>query len=231
MKSEKEYQRQYYKSNQKKIKEYLRQHCQEIREYRKEYYKNNKEKVKEYHKQWLGDNLGYDKQYYKDNREKIKERDKQYYKDDKEKIKERSKQYYKDNREKIKEYNIKNKKELNEKSKLWRKNRYRINLRFNLNNKMAVSIGDSLKGNKAGRHWEILVDYTLKDLIKRLKKTMPEGYTWQDYLDGKLHIDHIVPKSIFNFTIPEHPDFKRCWALDNLQLLTAKENHIKTDKN
>ena len=106
----------------------------------------------------------------------------------------------------------------------------KTDLKYNLNRRMKTAIGMSLKGNKAGRHWEDLVGYTLINLIKRLKKTMPKGYTWQDFLEGKLHIDHIIPKNVFNFTKSEHIDFKRCWALNNLQLLPAKENLIKNDK-
>ncbi len=65
---------------------------------------------------------------------------------------------------------------------------------------------------------------------KRLQSTIPEGYTWQDFLDGKLHIDHIIPVNVHNFSSPEHLDFKRCWALDNLQLLQAKQNIIKNNR-
>ena len=53
---------------------------------------------------------------------------------------------------------------------------------------------------------------------------------WQDFMEGKLHIDHIIPISAFNFTKPEHINFKRCWGLSNLRLLPAKENRIKKDK-
>jgi len=112
----------------------------------------------------------------------------------------------------------------------YRKNRYKIDLKFNLNSRISIIIWDSLKGNKAGRHWESLVGYTLSDLIRRLDKTMPVGYTWQDYLQGKLHIDYIIPISAFNFTRPEHIDFKRCWALNNLRLLPARENIKKGAK-
>jgi len=58
---------------------------------------------------------------------------------------------------------------------------------------------------------------------------MPKGYCWQDFLEGKLHIDHKIPISAFNFTKSEHIDFKRCWALSNLQLLPARENIIKSN--
>jgi hypothetical protein len=111
--------------------------------------------------------------------------------------------------------------------------RRKIDLKFNLNGRISVAMGHSLKGNKAGRHWEDLVGYTLDDLLKRLKKTMPQGYNWQNYLDGELHIDHIIPISAFNFTKTEHIDFKRCWALGNLRLLLAMKNwkkHAKLDK-
>ena len=90
-------------------------------------------------------------------------------------------------------------------------------------------MGVALKGNKNGRHWENLVPYTLDQLLKRLRRTLPKGYTWQDYLDGKLHIDHKIPVSVFNFEKPEDEDFQRCFALKNLQLLPALENIKKSN--
>lgn len=96
--------------------------------------------------------------------------------------------------------------------------------------KISVSIGAALKGNKAGRHWEDIVGYTLGQLYRRLRYTMPKGYEWQDYLDGKLHIDHKIPVSVFNFEKPEDIDFQKCFALKNLQLLPALENIIKSNK-
>jgi 5-methylcytosine-specific restriction endonuclease McrA len=59
---------------------------------------------------------------------------------------------------------------------------------------------------------------------------MPLGYTWQDFLSGKLHIDHIIPIAAFNFRSPGDADFKHCWALKNLRLLPAKENMRKGAK-
>lgn len=112
-------------------------------------------------------------------------------------------------------------------NKQYLNNKYKTDLKYNLNHKISSGMFQCLKRNKAGRKWESLVNYTLTDLIKRLKKTMPEGYTWQDYLSGKLHIDHIIPISVFNFTRPKHTDFKRCWALSNLRLLPARDNLIK----
>ena len=80
----------------------------------------------------------------------------------------------------------------------------------------------SLKKGKDGYSWEKLLGYTRKQLYIHLDSTMPDGYTWDDIDD--LHIDHIVPKSSFNFSDYSDDEFKKCWAIDNLQFLPAVEN-------
>jgi 5-methylcytosine-specific restriction endonuclease McrA len=102
--------------------------------------------------------------------------------------------------------------------------------KFNLTKRMYSIIRQCILKNKSGWGWETYVGYTLEELIKRLKKTIPNGYTWQNYINGKLEIDHIIPISIFNFNKPEDYDFQRCWALENLRLLPAIENKIKNSR-
>jgi len=148
---------------------------------------------------------------------------------DKEKQKEFRRESYKNNLEYYRKYHQGHKKERNE----YERNRYKTDLKFNITKKMSREIRDSLKGNKNGRRWEDLVGYNLNKLINRLKKTMPKGYTWMDYLEKRLHIDHIIPIYVFNFNTSGDSDFKRCWALNNLRLLPEKENlnkHNKLDK-
>jgi len=183
----------------------------------------NKEDRKEYQKQW-----------YQKDKERLKEKQKQWNINNKENRKEISKQYYQNNKEEAlknqKQYNIENKEKILKYKKKYITNRLRIDSKFNLNFKISHAIRLSLKGNKSGRHWEDLVGYTSNDLHRRLLQTMPIGYTWQDYMEGRLHIDHIIPVVAFNFTKPEHTDFQRCWALDNLRLLPAEENLRKHAK-
>jgi hypothetical protein len=197
---------------------------------RKKIYQNNKEKIKKQ-----------SRQYYWEKKELIKAYKKQYYLENKEKIIIQKKQYRLENKHKIKQYCLKNKDHRNKSSKRWQKvnktyyknywkNKYNSDLKFNLNAKMSSAIRESLKNNKNKWHWETLVGYTVIDLKNHLEKTIPQGYTWQDYLDGKLHIDHIIPVSAFNFDSTEHVDFNRCWALENLRLLPAKDNLVKNAK-
>ncbi len=92
---------------------------------------------------------------------------------------------------------------------------------------LRAQINKSLNRHKNGRHWEFLVGYTLKDLMKHISRQFTEGMSWDNY--GKWHIDHIIPISAFNFEKPNDSDFKRCWELSNLQPLWAKDNLIKSD--
>jgi len=63
--------------------------------------------------------------------------------------------------------------------------------------------------------------------VHHLKTTIPEGCSWETFLKGDLHIDHKIPISAFNFKTPNDIDFKKCWALENLQLLTVRDNLSK----
>lgn len=83
---------------------------------------------------------------------------------------------------------------------------------------------------KGGRSWQKILPYTVEELRARLNDTMPTGYTWADFLSGKLHVDHIVPVAVHNFSSPDDLDFQHCWALSNLQLLPRFENQSKQDK-
>ena len=105
--------------------------------------------------------------------------------------------------------------------------------RRKIRSRISAAMRKAIKQNKAGRHWEEFVDYGLDDLIKRLKSTIPDGYSWEDDLvngNNVLHIDHIIPMVAFNFDSADHMDFKRCFALNNLQLLPAIENDQKSAK-
>jgi len=172
----------------------------------------------------------YMERYRIENRKEIKKQRKQYRIENREKILEYSKKWIEEHPEYRFQYNQQWCKDNPEYHRQYIAIKRRIDLKVNINHRISSAIGKSLKGNKIKQHWEDLVGYTLSELKKYLEKTIPKGYTWQDFLKGKLHIDHKIPVSVFNYTKPEHIDFKRCWALGNLQLLPAKENIKKSNK-
>jgi hypothetical protein len=100
-----------------------------------------------------------------------------------------------------------------------------------LNSNISRAVRSSLRNNsKSGRRWEFLVGYTVDELRNHLSRLFQPGMTWENYGNHGWHIDHIIPVSRFNFETPEDLDFKRCWGLNNLQPLWAKENRMKRDK-
>ncbi len=74
-----------------------------------------------------------------------------------------------------------------------------------------------------------MVGYTTEELKEHLETQFKKGMAWDNY-GKKWHIDHIIPRSKFNYIYYDDIDFKRCWALTNLQPLWAKENIQKSDK-
>jgi len=109
---------------------------------------------------------------------------------------------------------------------------YREDIKFNLNRRMSSMIRLALrrKNTEKGGRWTEIVGYTVDELRIRLESTMPEGYTWADYLVGKLHIDHIVPLAVHNYEHATDIDFLRAWALSNLRLLPGDDNMKKNDR-
>lgn len=111
--------------------------------------------------------------------------------------------------------------------------RYRLDSKFNINVKIANAIRISLRRKGAPRkaaRWSDLVGYSVDELLVRLKKTLPHGYTWQNFLNGDMEIDHILPLAAFNYSHSGDLDFKRAWALSNLRLIPSLENQQKKDK-
>lgn len=109
--------------------------------------------------------------------------------------------------------------------------RRKTDSKFAINKRMRDMVRKSLVtvGSKKRSSWKNLVGYTTDELEIHLKKRIPDGYKWEDFLSGALHIDHVIPLSAFNFERETDADFQRAWALKNLQLLPAKENLLKSD--
>jgi hypothetical protein len=180
------------------------------KECHKEYYLSRQEEIKE---------------KFRENRlkdpEKYKERDKTYY------LKKREKKGYKETRRK---YYENNKKIISNRMNERKRERRLFDVKWNLDNRISLSIWHSLKERKNGISWKNILGYNENILFEHLTKTIQDGFCWKDFLDGKLHIDHIIPKKIFIYDSYEDKEFKKCWNYRNLRLLSKKENSSKRDK-
>ena len=155
-----------------------------------------------------------------------------YRKPNSEKRKEVQLQWEKNNIEKVKEYKIrwaiKNPDKIKVTSQKSGK-KIRGTTKGKLNRNLSLGIYRSLKDNKNNRHWEELVGFTADQLKKHLEKHFNPGMTWENY-GTYWHIDHKIPIAVFNFIKPGDLDFRRCWALGNLQPLEAIDNIKKGAK-
>lgn len=138
-----------------------------------------------------------------------------------EKARERQKRWIQRNPEYVKKYREipKNREHINR----YFRQRRKENPRLHLDQNMCNLICQSLKGKKVGWKWETLVSYTLKDLMERLEKQFDDKMNWDNY-GNYWHIDHIRPRSLFKYTSPDDPEFKKCWALENVQPLEKIAN-------
>jgi len=215
-----------------------------IKEYQKIYIEKNKEKIKKWQSKYRERNKKKikknRKKYYERDKEINKQKNKEYIKKNKEKIKNKMKKYYEKNKDqiinKIKLYAEKNKKKIRNRAKLYReKNRekfkkyyqkYQMLTICRLHGCMSSSIRQSCKLNnisKNRRKWEYIAGYNTKDLKEHLEKLFQPGMTWKNY-GKKWHIDHVIPKSFFQFKDVNDTEFKYCWSLNNLQPLWAQDN-------
>jgi len=110
--------------------------------------------------------------------------------------------------------------------------RLKTDPKFKLDQNMSNAIRQSLKSrgsSKGGSSWLDYVDYTLEQLAEHLEKQFDDKMTWENqgsYWD----VDHIIAKATFNYSSPYDEEFKKCWALDNLQPLEKKDNMSKGKK-
>lgn len=170
----------------------------------------------------------YQKTFYLKNKRKINAYGKTYYQENKDELSAKKKIYRKTNKEVLasygKKYRLLNKDKINTRQR----NRRKINDKVRLNSNMTRGINRSLKGAKNNYHWEDLVGYTIDALRTHIEKQFTKGMSWENY--GDWHLDHRTPISAHNFTQPTHEDFKKCWALKNLQPLWALDNLSKGAK-
>jgi hypothetical protein len=203
----------------------------------------------ELYRAWKEENPDYHKQWRVDNQDRIKEVDSLWRSQNKDRIRENGARWRAENPEHVKEYNREwreeNKDEHREATYQWRKNnpdkvrearrRLHQKVKDDPRHKVDTAIRAGMHvgitgGSKAGRKWETLVGYTVDDLMSHLEKQFAPGMTWGNYGRGGWHIDHKIPRSAFNYNTPDDIDFKRCWALENLQPLWEKENISKGAK-
>lgn len=116
--------------------------------------------------------------------------------------------------------------------------RYRTDPEFNAREKVKARLrrldadadlqrhmAEYVKASGLPSKWEVLLGYSMRDLVQHLQRTLPTGSKWEQFLSGTLHIDHILPRASFDLSSVD--ELKACWSLGNLRLLPAQANMRK----
>ena len=200
-----------------------------IKKYREGYYEQNKEVF-----------LENARQYYEDNRDKILNDVSSYRKENKETISEYKQVYYEENKDRIRDYQSDNKDKIQQAQNEQRRERRRNDPNFKLRTYISNCVRDVLKGRKNKEStWDNL-SYTPQELKEYVEKQFEPWMTWDNqgrydpktWDDNNLatwtwQLDHIIPQSNLPYASMEDANFKKCWALENLRPLPAKQNIVE----
>jgi hypothetical protein len=173
---------------------------------------------------------------------------KEYYLNNKEYITKKTSQYQKNNPDKVriwgKKYRDKNKPLFIEYRKKWRR-KNSSNPSYKIRNIISRAINRSLKnvGGKNGESCFKYLGYSVKELKQYLNSLFEPWMNWEnwgvynpkawddnDSTTWKWQIDHIIPQSKLPYDSMEHPNFQKCWGLENLRPYSAKQNNIDRDR-
>lgn len=190
------------------------------------------------------------RKYFKNNRDKVLKNKREQYIQNSESEIARSRKYKDEHEEDTKryrsEYYRKNKSKLIADEIRRAKTKREIDPAFRLRDNLSKHINCALKrhgSSKMGESTFTHLEYTIDDLRRHLESQFEVWMSWENY--GKYeveiwddsnpntwrwNIDHIVPQSKFSFSSMQSADFKKCWALDNLRPLSAKENLQKGNR-
>lgn len=219
----------------------------------KKYFSKNKQQQKTYAQRWrIRNRIKYNnaiRRYRKNNLPRIKIIAKRSY--DK-----NGKQYYIKNQERLRKYhkawNDKNRcSRLETHKKYYKKNRlkrisdqinrarikYNNDPLFKIKIRVSSSIRDAVRRNrgfKKSSTWDKL-PYTPQQLKEHLEKLWQPWMDWANYGQASLEkrtwqIDHIIPQSELPFDSLDHPNFLKCWSLDNLRPLESIANIMKGNR-
>lgn len=178
------------------------------------------------------------KQYHQDNIEHINVQRKQFRDKNKERLNAavRTDEY----RKRKRGYNLKRR--LAGKVKAWENNKRKTDPAFRLRKYLSGKVARALKSAGGGKNMSFTkhVTYTMDELKKHLENLFEPWMNWDNQGSYRVslwndddsstwtwQIDHIIPQSSLPYTSMEDENFRKCWALENLRPLSAKQNLVE----
>ena len=157
--------------------------------------------------------------------------DRKHYEKNKEKIKDQRRKRYENNKDQELTYNRAYQEANKERLASQLSERIKNDPALHLRRIVSSAVWRALKKQgkvKGGRTFTAL-PYSSQDLVEHLEKQFDEKMNWDNY-GSYWDLDHIYPQSLLPYDSLDHPNFKKCWALDNLQPLEPIANIRKSNR-
>lgn len=180
----------------------------------------------------------YMQEYRKENRAKLNKQKCEYYAKNKDKLRKYKTEWIEKNPDAYLKYYLTQKQKGNRKE--YQKNKYKNNIDYKIKVFISTKIYRTLKSQNVSKNRNKTLDYlqySLKDLKKHLEAQFENWMTWKNHgkyiannwddnnpLTWTWQIDHIVPQTDLPYKSMDDENFKKCWALENLRPLNAKQN-------
>ncbi len=81
--------------------------------------------------------------------------------------------------------------------------------------------------SKDGKSTFDFVSWTVQEAREHLEKQFLPGMSWENHGKNGWEMDHIIPESLWSYETTEDFDLRKCWSLENLRPMWAKENTQK----
>lgn len=108
--------------------------------------------------------------------------------------------------------------------------KYRTSAHFQMAVKLRTRIKTALKKSHTVKSipTETLLGCSISEAKVIFESKFTEGMTWEKFLKGEIHIDHIVPCAAFDLSDPKQQ--RICFSIENIQPLWAVDNLRKHAK-
>jgi len=173
----------------------------------------------------------------------VKNYDQKHYQDNKDTLKKQTKEYRANNKDKVatnkRLYLVNNRDVFRKALKKYKKSKSNDPM-FKIRNSISSNIAHLLKkanSSKNGKSINDYLSYSFLELKEHLEKKFEPWMTWTNYGPYKFEtwddndsvtwtwqLDHVVPQSELPYISMADENFQKCWALNNLRPLSAKQN-------
>jgi hypothetical protein len=195
----------YREKNRERIRQWFKQkyaedpeHWAKVRRMNRESYERHAEKRRKYRREYV-------RKFVDKVRESARKAREKRYLSGKSQVAQR--EYFEKNRDKLCAYV---------------RDRRRTNINANIASKLRIRMNSVLRYNKKSKATEQLLGCSVSEFAVRFQSQFEEGMTWEKFLAGEIHIDHIVPCALFDLSLPDEQ--AECFHFSNLQPLWATDN-------